>query len=140
MFENPSSHKMGSPTPMVRPLDDNQRPSLFHGHGPWLLCGVVLNLIISSFDRCIFFQIHLLQFEYSSSFLPHLIFFSFIVHLVWTHLRYCCFEHSFDISNNFFFASMIRISTSVAITLVIGIIFFCILTHPVRILAPKLCL
>jgi hypothetical protein len=35
---------MGSPTPMVRPLDDSQRPSPFHGHGSWLVCEVALSV------------------------------------------------------------------------------------------------
>ncbi len=42
MFEDPAPHQMGSPTPMVRPLDDSQRPSPFHGHGSWLVCEVAL--------------------------------------------------------------------------------------------------
>ena len=41
--------KMGSPTPMVRPLDDSQRPSPFHGHGSWLVCEVALRIILGFF-------------------------------------------------------------------------------------------
>jgi hypothetical protein len=48
MFEDPSPHKMGSPTPMVWPLDDSQRPSPFHGHGSWLVCEVALSHTASS--------------------------------------------------------------------------------------------
>src|ERR1700737_1213860 len=44
MFEDPAPHKMGSPTPMVWPLDESQRPSPFHGHGSWLVCEVALIL------------------------------------------------------------------------------------------------
>ena len=42
MFEDPAPHQMGSPTPMVRPLDDSQRPSPYHGDSSWLVCEVAL--------------------------------------------------------------------------------------------------
>ena len=42
MFEDPSQHKMGSPTLMVQPLDVSQGPSPFHGDGPWLVYEVAL--------------------------------------------------------------------------------------------------
>ena len=35
MFEDPTPHKVGCPSPFVRPLDDSQGASPFRGHGPW---------------------------------------------------------------------------------------------------------
>ena len=39
---------MGRPTPVVRPLDDSQGPSPFHGHGPWLVCEVALTMELTN--------------------------------------------------------------------------------------------
>ena len=30
---------------VVRSLDEDQGPSWFHGHGPWLVCEVALSLL-----------------------------------------------------------------------------------------------
>ena len=48
MFEDLTPHKVGSPSPLVRPLDDSQGSSPFRGHGPWFVCEVTLSYNESS--------------------------------------------------------------------------------------------
>ena len=43
MLEGPRLHNMAFPTPMVRPLDENQGSSPLQDHGSWLMCEAALN-------------------------------------------------------------------------------------------------